>query len=404
MKVVSFNQENFEHFDAFVLEQAGNFQQSFSWGVFQKKVRGRFFALGVEKSGKLVASALFIRHELPFGMCWLNCPRGPVFRGQKSDRLSDRPISDMGEAPQSSKSQPSEFQLSESEKRHVWEILFHEIRFIAKKEKAIFLRLEPDEYEKKGRALDATLCDKAHPWAKVTEFKLKFGGEVVQYHPPIEYVFHSFWYWLMIGTKCVRSFFCGSKKRESFESMSSFWKLAGFRIAGSSYQPLFTNRIDLRFSDSEILDQMKPKGRYNIRLSEKKGLTVLAWPSNSSFPLASHPVSKNAVLDAFFSLLQETTQRDRFSGHDRKFYADFLEILGNRGLAKLYLAKNGDTFLAGILVTFFAGSATYFYGASSDSHRELMAPYLLQWVAMKEARKRGCRVYDFFGVSPVALF
>ena len=55
--------------------------------------------------------------------------------------------------------------------------------------------------------------------------------------------------------------------------------------------------------------------------------------------------------------------------------------------------------VGGIIVTFFGDCATYYYGASDHEYRELMAPYALQWHAIREAKKRGCRLYDLFGVS-----
>ena len=399
-KVISFNQENLERFEAFVLEQNGDFQQSYSWGMFQQNVRGRFFALGVERNGELVAAALLICHGLPFGMCWLNCPRGPVFK--KSGEQSDL--------------------LLENEKNQIWQILFQEIRVIARKQKAVFLRIEPDERKFLGNSVDVKSIDSSHPWAKVTEFKLKFGGGIFQYHPPLEYVFRHFWYFVIILIKNLRGFFRGLKHRTHSGNLSSFWKKAGFRFAHDSYQPVFTSCIDLQKTDPEILSQMKPKGRYNIRVAEKKGVTVGVWPTGSRPNVENWPnvgslpnsgvwpkdpsfqdfeIGNDEALDIFFSLLQETNKRDQFFSHDRKFYNDFLEILGSRGLAKLYLAKNSDNFLAGILVVFWGNTATYLYGASSSSNREFMAPYLLQWTAMKEAQKRGCRQYDLFGVSPI---
>ena len=39
-----------------------------------------------------------------------------------------------------------------------------------------------------------------------------------------------------------------------------------------------------------------------------------------------------------------------------------------------------------------------FYGASSDAHRNLMAPYAIQWAAMRWAKARGCSTYDLWGV------
>jgi lipid II:glycine glycyltransferase (peptidoglycan interpeptide bridge formation enzyme) len=42
----------------------------------------------------------------------------------------------------------------------------------------------------------------------------------------------------------------------------------------------------------------------------------------------------------------------------------------------------------------------YLYGASSNEHRNLMAPYALQWAALRDSRDRGAVEYDLFGIPP----
>jgi lipid II:glycine glycyltransferase (peptidoglycan interpeptide bridge formation enzyme) len=42
----------------------------------------------------------------------------------------------------------------------------------------------------------------------------------------------------------------------------------------------------------------------------------------------------------------------------------------------------------------------YYYGASSYTHRALMAPYALQWAAMRYYKARGCATYDLLGIAP----
>jgi lipid II:glycine glycyltransferase (peptidoglycan interpeptide bridge formation enzyme) len=53
-----------------------------------------------------------------------------------------------------------------------------------------------------------------------------------------------------------------------------------------------------------------------------------------------------------------------------------------------------------ILVTHFGEVATYLHGASSDDYREFMPNHLVQWEAILDAKRAGCTVYDFWGISP----
>ncbi len=163
-------------------------------------------------------------------------------------------------------------------------------------------------------------------------------------------------------------------------------KKIGFRKAHAHHQPENTLKINLKLSEAELLAQMKPKGRYNIKLAEKKGVQVRSGESNDD------------VLK-FYSLLQQTTQRDGFSGHDLGFYQTMIKELGKEKV-QLYLAEYDGEVIAGIIVTFFGNEAIYYFGASGNQHRNLMAPYLLQWVAILEAKKGGLQWYDFLGVAP----
>jgi len=54
----------------------------------------------------------------------------------------------------------------------------------------------------------------------------------------------------------------------------------------------------------------------------------------------------------------------------------------------------------GIIVVFWNQRATYLYGASSNTKRNFMPAYGLQWEAMQEALRLGCQEYDLFGMPP----
>ncbi len=165
------------------------------------------------------------------------------------------------------------------------------------------------------------------------------------------------------------------------------WKTLNARTAHAHYQPENTLILDLDQPEEELLKQMKPKGRYNIKVAQKHGVTVHVSDNNQK------------DIEAFYRLLQETTGRDEFSGHNKKYYEDMLKILG-QDQCKLYLAEYQGKIVAGIIATFFNDTAIYYFGASGNEHRNVMAPYLLQWQAIIDAKNLGMKYYDFLGIAP----
>jgi lipid II:glycine glycyltransferase (peptidoglycan interpeptide bridge formation enzyme) len=67
--------------------------------------------------------------------------------------------------------------------------------------------------------------------------------------------------------------------------------------------------------------------------------------------------------------------------------------------AELFLACFKEKIIAANIVIFFGGKATYLHGASNYRYRKLMAPHLLQWSQIKEAKNKGCEIYDFWGID-----
>jgi lipid II:glycine glycyltransferase (peptidoglycan interpeptide bridge formation enzyme) len=163
------------------------------------------------------------------------------------------------------------------------------------------------------------------------------------------------------------------------------------RKARSDVQPPDSTILDLGRSEEEILAGMKSKWRYNIRLAEKKGVIVSE--------------EGRSGLDSFFGLYEETSRRDRIAIHPRAYYESLFEVAdqafgGERPDLRLWVARFEGEALAAIITLFYQGSATYLYGASSDSRRSLMPAYALQWSAIRAARSAGCSSYDFYGIPP----
>jgi len=156
-------------------------------------------------------------------------------------------------------------------------------------------------------------------------------------------------------------------------------KKFGFRKS-HNIQPTKTLILDITKSEQELLNQMHHKTRYNIGLAEKKGVRIKR--------------DKNLFED-FWKLMEETTRRDGFKPHPKEYYKKMLGIPG----VELFMAEYQNKIIAANIAVFYDRQAIYLHGASDYEHRNLMAPHLLQWEQIKEAKKRECIEYDFWGID-----
>lgn len=147
-------------------------------------------------------------------------------------------------------------------------------------------------------------------------------------------------------------------------------------------QPRRTIVVDLGCSEDEILMRMKQKTRYNIRLAIKKEVIV----------------TRSKDVNKFYELMLKTGERDQFGIHSLNYYQNAYDIFSNYRSCELFLALHKGIPLAGLMVFVHGSRAWYFYGASNDQARDRMPTYLLQWEAMRWAKKTGCLEYDLWGV------
>jgi lipid II:glycine glycyltransferase (peptidoglycan interpeptide bridge formation enzyme) len=142
--------------------------------------------------------------------------------------------------------------------------------------------------------------------------------------------------------------------------------------------------VGLEGSEDELLVTMKPKHRYNINLAARKGVTIRS-------------AEKKDFLD-IWNLLLETSARGNFKLHPQNYYLQMWEKLGDNHL-KIMLAEHEGQMLACIFISLFGKTATYLHGGSSDKNKQLMAPYLLHWEAMKVVKRLGYFNYDMGGFT-----
>ena len=173
------------------------------------------------------------------------------------------------------------------------------------------------------------------------------------------------------------------------QAVMSELKRRGWGYASDQIQFKNTVLIHLNPSEEEILGRMKQKTRYNIRLAERKGVSVRVGTKDD--------------LPILYKMYAETSVRDGFVIRDEGYYQTVWNLFMNSSdptCEPLIAQINGEA-VASIFVFYFARRAYYVYGMSRDAHREKMPTYLLQWEAMRRAKAKGCSVYDLWGAPDV---
>lgn len=162
--------------------------------------------------------------------------------------------------------------------------------------------------------------------------------------------------------------------------------LDGFVRAPVELLPSETLLIDLRPTPAKMLASMKPKGRYNIRLSQRHSVTT-------------HFTTDAQAIPVFYNLFWETVKRQQFFGEPYSFFINLCQTLFAVNMAEIGLATWQNEVLATILIVYWGNRAIYLYGGRSNVHHHVMASYGLHWAAMQRAKAKGCNVYDFYGYT-----
>ena len=294
---------------------------------------------------KIVAAAMILKRALPIRgfsarLSVLYAPKGPLMDWE-NEALRERVIGDL--------------------------------QAFAKKQGAIFLKIDPDvvlgtgvpdedEFTLKGtRASEATsaLQDKQSP----------SNGETAS-----------------------------SQERapRRIKSVGELWQESlvkrGWRYSDDQIQFRNTVLVDLKEDEEDILMRMKSKTRYNIRLAGRKGVTMrVGTPGDWAM---------------LYKMYAETSVRDGFAIRDKNYYKTVWQTFNQPATLNLptcepLIAEVDGEPVAAIFVFYFAKRAYYVYGMSTINHRNKMPTYLLQWEAMKRAKERGCTIYDLWGAPEV---
>lgn len=154
-----------------------------------------------------------------------------------------------------------------------------------------------------------------------------------------------------------------------------------------SPKPLFTKYnfvLDLTKSEEQLLKDMHPKTRYNIRVAQKHGVKVEERTDDQAFEI-------------YLKLYFETTKRQGYHGHNEDYHRKVWETLKAAGTVRLLIASYQNKPLTAWMLLTFHNTLYYPYGGSSISHKEVMANNLIAWAAIRLGKKMKLKTFDMWG-------
>jgi len=187
------------------------------------------------------------------------------------------------------------------------------------------------------------------------------------------------------------------EEKASFIRISSIWqrnegnirifKDLGFRESPIHMHAEVTWELDIKPSEEELLAGMRKTTRYLIRQAEK----------NPDVKIYHNPNLED--IDIFNRIYQETVKRQHFTPFSLIYLKNEFSAFAPEGEISIFFGKYRNEIISAGIFIFWQGIAFYHHGANSFKYPKIPAAYLMMWEAIKEAKKRGCRLFNFWGIA-----
>lgn len=163
----------------------------------------------------------------------------------------------------------------------------------------------------------------------------------------------------------------------------------GFHTAKDFCIATKTRVLDLHLNPNQLLADMKPKARYNIRLAQKHGLITRITSAGEVARDSTH-------FNRYFQLLSTNARRIGMLLLPKTWIYHQLLAFDQTGF--VIDVYHQDNLVA--TATFFISDTdcSYNLNGSTPVGRRLMAPTLAIWTAIEQAQRLGLDIFDFDGV------
>ncbi len=190
-----------------------------------------------------------------------------------------------------------------------------------------------------------------------------------------------------IGKKEKVAFIRVRPNIENNELNRHFFKNLGFVSAPMHLHAETTLHLDLTQSEEQILARMHKNTRYCIRRAIRDGVKTQVDEDIEN-------------VDLLYELQMKVVKRRKFIPFSKEFFKKhFTAFVGDKQIAFIKANYQGETLAIGMFI-FYGDTASYHYSGSSLKYPNIFVSYAMLWQAIQEAKKRGCKILDLWGIAP----
>lgn len=171
---------------------------------------------------------------------------------------------------------------------------------------------------------------------------------------------------------------------EDTESNQELFSHSGFKTAPIYMHAERTWVLDLNKPEETLMSEMRKTTRYLIKRADREKVVIEQRSDATAF-------------EEFSRIYRVTADREQFVPFSSSYVKNEYEEFNKTNNALFLFGKVGQEYYASALILFTKSAAFYHQGASI--HTKIPVTYRLQWEAIKEAKKRGCTLYNFWGIQ-----
>jgi lipid II:glycine glycyltransferase (peptidoglycan interpeptide bridge formation enzyme) len=191
--------------------------------------------------------------------------------------------------------------------------------------------------------------------------------------------------------------FLKNKEGASFLRICPIWQRSGdnnqlFEDLGFKKAPIHIHPennwiLEIDKNEEELLMDMRKNTRYDIKKAKKMDVEIIKRKDIEA-------------VEIFNELYKKTVKREKFTPFSLNYLKKEFFAFEKDNQIVVFLGKYKQDIISAAMIIYWQNKGYYHQGASLRKYKQIPASHLLQWEAIREAKKRGCSLYSFWGIAP----